>query len=91
MCIDFRVFELRSKTDLTNLSISLAKAYRNVEPSKNKRICVETVSDVLISHHAEPTRRWIAELITDMSSKGFTMLSSNESRYASFRPSHSGH
>ena len=68
------VFKLRSKTDITNLSISLAKAYRNIETSKKKRICVEIVSDVLISYKAEATRRWSSELITDLGSKGFTML-----------------
>ena len=68
------IFKLRSKTDLTNLSISLAKAYRNIDKSKKKRICVEIISDVLISHKADATRRWISELITDMSSKGFTLL-----------------
>jgi KaiC/GvpD/RAD55 family RecA-like ATPase len=68
------VYKFRSKTDLTNLSISLAKAYRIIDPSKKKRICIETVSDVLITHKAEATRRWISELITDLGSKGFTML-----------------
>jgi hypothetical protein len=42
------IYKLRSKTDLTNLSISLAKAFRNVEPSKIKRVCIETVSDILL-------------------------------------------
>jgi KaiC/GvpD/RAD55 family RecA-like ATPase/tetratricopeptide (TPR) repeat protein len=68
------VYKLRSKTDLTNLSISLAKAYRNIESSSKKRICVEVVSDVLISHKAETTRRWISEIITDLGAKGFTIL-----------------
>jgi len=68
------VYTLRSKTDLTNLSISLAKAFRNIDSSRKKRICIEIVSDVLISHKAETTRRWISELITDLGSKGFTML-----------------
>jgi len=68
------IYKLRSKTDLTNLSISLAKAYRNIDPTRKKRICVEIVSDVLISYKAEATRRWISELITDLGSKRFTML-----------------
>jgi len=68
------VYKLRSKTDLTNLSISLAKAYRSIDQSKKKRICIEIVSDVLISHKVETTRRWISELITDLGAKGFTML-----------------
>ncbi|MEJ2241731.1 MAG: ATPase domain-containing protein [Candidatus Bathyarchaeota archaeon] len=68
------IYKLRSKTDLTNLSISLTKAYRNIKPSKRKRICIETVSDVLIAHKVEATRRWISELITDLGDKGFTIL-----------------
>jgi len=68
------IYKLRSKTDLTNLSISLAKAYRNIDQSSKKRVCVEIVSDVLLSYRAEATRRWISELITDLGSKGFTML-----------------
>ena len=68
------VYKLRSKTDLTNLSISLAKAYRNIDQSKNKRICVETISDVLVDYGIKPTRKWISELITDLGDKGFTML-----------------
>ena len=68
------VYKLRSKTDLTNLSISLAKAYRNVDQSKSKRICVQTVSDVLVDYNTKATRKWISEMITDLSTKGFTML-----------------
>jgi KaiC/GvpD/RAD55 family RecA-like ATPase len=68
------VYKLRSKTDLTNLSISLAKAYRNIDPSKKKRICVDNISDVLVDYETKATRKWISELITDLSSKGFTML-----------------
>jgi len=68
------VYKLRSKTDLTNLSISLAKAYRNIDPSRKKRICVEIVSDVLVDYETKATRKWISELITDLGSKDFTML-----------------
>ena len=68
------VYKLRSKTDLTNLSISLAKAYRNIYSSKKKRICVDIVSDVLVDYETKATRKWVSELITDLGSKGFTML-----------------
>ncbi|MGD9130559.1 MAG: ATPase domain-containing protein [Candidatus Bathyarchaeota archaeon] len=70
------VHKLRSKTDLTNLSIALSKACRNLEQNLRnpKRFCVEIVSDVLITYEAEATRRWISELITNMGSKGFTLL-----------------
>jgi KaiC/GvpD/RAD55 family RecA-like ATPase len=68
------IYKLRSKTDLTNLSISLAKTYRTIDQSKKKRICIETVSDVLVDYETKATRKWISELITDLGSKGFTML-----------------
>jgi KaiC/GvpD/RAD55 family RecA-like ATPase len=68
------VYKLRSKTDLTNLSISLAKAFRKIEASKNKRVCIEIVSDVLLEYGAKATRKWISELTTDLSSKGFTIF-----------------
>jgi KaiC/GvpD/RAD55 family RecA-like ATPase len=68
------VYKLRGKTDLTNLNITLLKAYRNIEQSSNKRVCLDIVSDVLLRYGAEVTRRWISELITDMCSKGFTIL-----------------
>jgi KaiC/GvpD/RAD55 family RecA-like ATPase/tetratricopeptide (TPR) repeat protein len=68
------IYQLRSKTDLTNLSISLAKAYRKIEPSNKKRICVELVSDILLDYGPRETRKWISELTTDLGSKGFTML-----------------
>ena len=68
------VYKLRSKTDITNLSISIAKAYRNIDQSKKKRICVEIISDVLLDYENKATRKWISELITDLGSKGFTML-----------------
>ena len=68
------VSKLRSKTDLTNLNISLLKAYRDIDPSKKKRICIETVSNILLNYEAKATCNWISELTTDLSSKGFTIL-----------------
>ncbi|MEJ2241552.1 MAG: ATPase domain-containing protein, partial [Candidatus Bathyarchaeota archaeon] len=68
------VYRLRSKTDLTNLSISIAKAYRNIDKSKKKRICIENVSNILLDYEAKATCKWVSELIADLSSKGFTML-----------------
>jgi len=68
------VTRIRSKTDLTNLNISLVKAYRNIEPSRKKRICVETVSNVLLNYEAKATCKWVSELTADLGSKGFTML-----------------
>ena len=70
------VSKLRSKTDLTNLNIALAKVYRSLGQSFDgpKRVCLEIVSDVLLDYGAKTTRKWLAELITDLGSKGYTML-----------------
>ena len=68
------VYKLHAKTDLTNLNIALLKAYRNVEASSNKRICINIVSDVLVDYGLKATRKWIAELTTDLVSKNFTVL-----------------
>ena len=58
----------------TNLAISLTKAYRRINKGSKKRICVEIVSDVLVDYEVHVARKWIAEMITDYCSKGFTML-----------------
>ena len=68
------VYKLRSKTDLTNLAISLTRTIRKVNQESKKRICLEIISDVLVDYKVQVTRKWIAETITDYCSKGFTML-----------------
>jgi len=70
------IHKLQSKTDLNNLNIALAKAYRNTDQTtkKPKRICIEIVSDVLLRYNAETTRRWLSGIIGDMTSKGFTLM-----------------
>ena len=68
------VSKLRSKTDLTNLNIALLKAYRDAKASLAKRICIDIISDVLLEYGVNATRKWLAELITDLVSKGFTVL-----------------
>jgi len=70
------VYKLMSKTNLTNLNIALARAYRSLHQTleSQKRVCVEIVSDVLLNCGAKVTRKWLSELITDLTSKGFTIL-----------------
>jgi KaiC/GvpD/RAD55 family RecA-like ATPase len=70
------VYRLQDKTDLTNISIALTKAIRSIDQNseKPKRICVEILSDILISHGPNITRKWISGLITNFGAKGFTML-----------------
>ena len=68
------VYKLHSKSDINNLHIALVKAYRTVNKSSRKRICVNVVSDVLVEYRVRTTRKWLAELTTDLISKGFTIL-----------------
>jgi KaiC/GvpD/RAD55 family RecA-like ATPase len=70
------VYKLRSKTDLTNLNIALAKAYRTLSHALEvpKRLCVEVVSDILLDYGPKTTRKWLSELITDLTKKGFTTI-----------------
>jgi hypothetical protein len=68
------VYKLQG-TDLTNLGIALAKAYRNIGKSVAKRrVCVGILSDVLVAYGAKTAKEWVSGLITDLGSKGFTLL-----------------
>jgi hypothetical protein len=69
------VYKLQGATDLTNLGIALAKACRGIGKSVAKRrVCVEILSDVLVEYGTKTAREWMSGLITDLGSKGFTLL-----------------
>ncbi len=69
------VTKLRGKTDINNLSMALARESRSLQAQQNpKRLCIDVVSDVLLEYGAKTTRKWLAELLTDIGSKGFTIL-----------------
>lgn len=70
------VFKLNGVENLTEINIALTKAFRTLDTSSkgSRRACIEIVSDVLLQHHAVQTRRWLADLIPDLKSKGFTTL-----------------
>ncbi len=70
------VFKLKGVENLTNIEIALISAFRGLEesPTGPRRACIEIISDVLLQHHAVTTRRWLAGLIPDLRSKGFTTL-----------------
>lgn len=68
------ITKITSKTDINNLNMSLARTSRNTKQKTTKRVCIEIVSDVLLRQGPEITRRWLSELITDLGSKGFTIL-----------------
>jgi KaiC/GvpD/RAD55 family RecA-like ATPase len=54
----------------------LAKAYRSLNQTQKepKRICIETVSDILLHYKADTTRKWLTETKLDLNAKGLTIL-----------------
>ena len=62
--------------NLTEMSIALESLLRNLGEPKSgiRRLCLEIVSDVLLHHHADQTRRWLSGLIPELRSRGFTTL-----------------
>jgi KaiC/GvpD/RAD55 family RecA-like ATPase len=70
------VTKLKGVENLTDISIALAAAFRKLDTSTEepRRACIEIVSDVLLQHHAVRTRRWLAGIIPELKSKGFTTL-----------------
>jgi tetratricopeptide (TPR) repeat protein len=70
------VFKMKGVENLTNISIALASAIRQLDPSpkRSRRVCLSLVSDVLLQHHAVETRRWLTALLTKLKSEGFTTL-----------------
>jgi tetratricopeptide (TPR) repeat protein/KaiC/GvpD/RAD55 family RecA-like ATPase len=76
------VFKLKGVENLTDISIALTSAIRKLDPllKASRRICVGLVSDVLLQHHTVQTRRWLAGLIPELKSAGFTTLGVMDSR-----------
>ncbi len=70
------IFRLKGIEKLTDISIALTKALRNLDNSNNKskRVCIEIISDLLLQHQAVNTRRWLASLINEFRNCGFTTL-----------------
>ena len=70
------VYRIKGVESLTDIDISLVKAFRSIDSSKTgpRRICIEVLSDVLLQHHAVTTRKWLSGLLADLKSKCFTTL-----------------
>jgi tetratricopeptide (TPR) repeat protein/KaiC/GvpD/RAD55 family RecA-like ATPase len=70
------VYTLKGVENLTDISIALTSAIRQLDPSLKgpRRICLGLVSDVLLQHHAVETRRWLTALMTKLKSEDFTTL-----------------
>ena len=70
------VFKLKGVENLTDINIALTSAIRKLGSTQKgrRRICIGLVSDVLLQHHVVQTRRWLAALIPELRSVGFTIL-----------------
>ncbi len=70
------IFKLKGVENLTEISIALTKAIGSLDKKtgNQRRICLEIVSDVLLQHQAVKTRRWLADILTELESQGFTTL-----------------
>jgi KaiC/GvpD/RAD55 family RecA-like ATPase len=70
------IFKLKGIENLTEISIALASALNKLTmpAGGHRRACIDIVSDVLLQHHAVNTRRWLNALISQLKSKGFTIL-----------------
>ena len=70
------VLKLKGVENLTAISIALTAAFRKLKggPLGERRACIGIISDVLLQHHAVNTRRWLASLIPELKSQGFTAL-----------------
>ena len=70
------VSKLNGLENLTDIDLALTKALSRLETSMScsRRACIEIVSDVLLQHDAVTTRKWLARLIPELRSKGFTTL-----------------
>jgi KaiC/GvpD/RAD55 family RecA-like ATPase len=62
--------------NLTEMSIALEAMLRNLGEPKSgiRRACLEILSDVLLHHRADQTRRWLSGLMPELRSRGFTTL-----------------
>jgi uncharacterized repeat protein (TIGR01451 family) len=70
------MFKVKGVENLTDLNIALTMAFRGMTASHtdSRRACVEILSDVLLQHRAKETRRWLAGVLSEFKSKGFTVL-----------------
>ena len=70
------VYRLKGVENLTEIDISLTRAYRTLDSTQNspRRVCIEILSDVLLQHHSVITRKWLSGILADLKNNGFTTL-----------------
>ena len=70
------VFKCQGIENLTEVNIALAGVFRRLDgkSERPRRACIEIISDILLSHHAVQTRKWLDNLLPELKSRGFTTL-----------------
>ena len=70
------IFKIAGVENLTELNINLESAFRKLSKSDDRarRACIDILSDVLLQHRAVQTRKWLAGLVPEFRSGGFTSL-----------------
>jgi hypothetical protein len=70
------LFRLKGVENLTEINIALISAFRRLDATStaSRRACIEIISDALLQHHALSVRKWLATLIPEFRSRGFTTL-----------------
>lgn len=62
--------------NLTEINIGLMKILGSLDSTKprEKTIYIDFISDVLLHHGAQTTRRWISDIVSRIRARGFTIL-----------------
>ena len=70
------VFKCKGIENLNEINIALAGFLQRLDgkSERPRRACIEIVSDILLSHHAVQTRKWLDSTLPGLKSRGFTTL-----------------
>lgn len=71
-----RMFKCNGIENLNEINIAIAGVFRQLDgkSERPRRACIEIISDILLSHHAVQTRKWLDNLLPELKSRGFTTL-----------------
>jgi KaiC/GvpD/RAD55 family RecA-like ATPase len=59
--------------NLTTLNIELVKLVRS-QPTANARLCLDVLSDIMLTHKLLTTRKWVTDLLPRLEEWGFTTM-----------------
>jgi hypothetical protein len=65
--------KVKTLDTLTELNLGISNALTNVQSSSGAVLCLETLDDILLTHHAA-TRRWLVDILTRTKGSGVTCV-----------------